>query len=170
MRVRTKLIAGFAALVLLIWIISFFAGMNSGKLKGQFDAVEDVVLPGTIAMKDIENTANEAYDETMTYILNDDTMAKEAALAHLHHLEGIKTEYFMYGTIEPEEFETNSAIAMKIINFHHAINSLIDQKDQGVDQDTLLDADRISSMPALLALQQEVNERNIAPLVVDDFN
>ena len=159
MKVSTKLLIGFFIIVALMWGMSFFAWSNFGKLNRQFAAVEDIILPGTLALNEIENTAVEAHHQTMTYILSDDAEAREAALARLNHLHEIRTEYFMYGTTEPEKLEASLAMASKITKVHRSINSLINQKEHGADRDELLVIDRITSIPALLALQEETHQR-----------
>ena len=81
MKVRTKLILGSLIIVVLLSGVGWFASTNFGNLKSQFSAVGDSVLPGILAMKEIESNANQAYDQTMTYILSDDDQAKETAVA-----------------------------------------------------------------------------------------
>ena len=159
MKVRTKLILGFSVIVVLLWGIGWFAITSFGNLNSQFSAVEDTVLPGTLAMKDVENNANKAYDETMAYILTDDTQAREAAFLYLSRLQEILDSYFTQVATDTEKLQADLAMATKITDFNFSLEALIQQKDDGVDPDELLRRNQITSMPSLLALQQEVSTR-----------
>ena len=92
MSVSKKLTFGFTIIVLLLCFIGFIAGNNFRNLKTQFTSVEDIVSYGVLAMKDIETNANRAYQETMSYILFDDTEAKDVALNYLTYLKNIETQ------------------------------------------------------------------------------
>jgi len=80
--------------------------------------VEDTVLPGTLAMKDVENNANKAYDETMAYILTDDTQAREAAFLYLSRLQEILDSYFTQVATDTEKLQADLAMATKITDFN----------------------------------------------------
>ena len=71
MKVRTKLIIGFSLVVVLMWLITFYAGNNYGNLQNRFTAVEEVIIPDTFNMIEVENVADELYHQSMEYILND---------------------------------------------------------------------------------------------------
>ena len=159
MNVRKKLTFGFSIIVLLLCFIGFIAGTNFRNLKSQFTAVENIVSYGVMAMKDVETNANKAYQETMTYILFDDIEAKDAALSYLTYLLNIETRYFSVDTLDPEQFKADVVMATKIMDLDFAINTLINQKESGASQSELVEKNRTIAMPALLAIQEEVNER-----------
>ncbi|OGO17569.1 MAG: hypothetical protein A2Z15_08490 [Chloroflexi bacterium RBG_16_50_11] len=154
-----KLTLGFSIIVLLLCFIGFLAGTNFRNLKSQFTAVENIVSYGLLAMKDVETNANKAYQETMTYILFDDTGAKDAALSYLTYLHNIEIRYFSTTSPSPEQLAADIVMATKIKDYNFAIESLIKQKDSGVSQIELVENNQTVAMPALIALQQEVTER-----------
>jgi PAS domain S-box-containing protein len=157
MKVRMKLTLGFSLIVLLLCFVGFLAGTNFRNLKNQFAAVGDIVLPGILAMKDVEDNADEAYHATMTYILSDDTASKNDVLDHLTRLQNIETQYFSSVTAGPEQSGADVAMATKIIDFNFAITALLEQKGSGAAQNELIEKYRTVTMPALLDLQQEVS-------------
>jgi PAS domain S-box-containing protein len=159
MKVRTKLMMGFSIITLLLCFVGFLAGTNFRNLNNQFTVVEDNVFPGLLAMKDVEDNANEAYQETMTYILSDDTDSKDAVLDHLRLLQNIETRYFSSGNNEPEQSGADVAMATKIFDFNFAITALLEQKGSGAAQNELIEKYRTVTMSVLLALQQEVSAK-----------
>jgi two-component system NtrC family sensor kinase len=175
MRVRTKLIIGFFAIAMLIWIIASHAVNSLDNLKDQYATIEKNIIPGTLAMNEVEKVANGAYHEIMKYILYDDASAKEAASAHLSRLQEIETGYFPYGTNKAEEFMTNQILMGKIADLYFSFGILMDYKRRGATYEELLARDRTTSLPALLALQQEITERKEQymkdlSLAKNDFN
>ena len=159
MKVRTKLILGFSVIVVLMWGVGWFALTNFGNLNSQFSAVEDTVLPGILVMKDIENNANQAYDEAMTYIISGDSQDRESALLYLSRLQEILDEDYIQVETDTEKLQADVAILMKITNFGLYLESLIEQKDNGLGQEDLLEINQVTSLPALLTLKQEVSSR-----------
>ena len=145
--------------MLLLCFVGFLAGTNFRNLKKQFVAVEDIALPGILAMKDVEDNANEAYHITMTYILYNDTDSKDDVLDHLRRLQNTRTGYFSSGTTEPEQLAATVAMATKITDFDFSITALLEQKDSGASQNELIEKYRTETVPALLALQQEVSKK-----------
>ena len=159
MKVRTKLTLGFSIIVLLLCLIGVLAGGNFKNLKNQFTAVEEIISNGILAMKDIETNANHAYQEATMYVFFDDIEAKDAALSYLTYLVNIETRYFSTDTPNPERLRADIVMATKIMDLNFAINTLIKQKDSGTSQSELAENSRTTSIRALLALQQEVSER-----------
>jgi PAS domain S-box-containing protein len=159
MKVRTKLVLVFSVIILLLCFIGFLAGTNYRNLKSQFTAVEDIALPGILAMKDVENNANGAYNEAMTYVITDSPDSKEVALDHLSRLQNIKTRFFSTNIPSAEELAADITMAVKINDFIFLVNALMEQKSSGVSQSDLAEKNRIETMPALLALQQEVSSK-----------
>lgn len=159
MNVRKKLTLGFSVIVLLLCVIGLIASTNFRNLKNQFTAMENIISYGVLAMKDIETNANKTYQETMTYILFDDTGAKDAALEYLTYLLNIETHYFSVDTLDAENFKSDVVMATKIMDLDFAINTLINKKESGASESELVERNRTVAMPALIALQEEVNER-----------
>jgi len=156
-KVRTKLILGFSVIVVLLWGVGWFASTNFGNLKSQFSAVGDSVIPGTLAIKDVENNANQAYDETINFIISGDVQARDTAHIYLSRLEEIQAGYFDHIMIDTGQFQADVAMATNITDFNFSIEALINQKDDGVGQEELLARNQVSVIPALLALKQEIS-------------
>ena len=64
MKVRTKLIIGFSVIVVLLWTIVVHAGVNLSDLNTQFSAVEEDILPDTIAITELETLSGDRHRMT----------------------------------------------------------------------------------------------------------
>ena len=98
MKTRTKLIFGFATIVILLWMIVAYAAGNLSYLNRQFSTVEEEIIPDTIAVTEVEKLSSEIYRDVTEYIYRDYLYydieeSKDAALQKLSRLQEIGLEY-----------------------------------------------------------------------------
>src|SRR4030042_1644195 len=93
MKVRTKLTIGFTVIVVLLWLVTIFAGNNFGSLKSQFAVLDERVMRGTFATHEAEMAANDVFNASMAYVFKDVTDEKETAISGIRHLEQISINY-----------------------------------------------------------------------------
>ncbi len=165
MKVRTKLIIGFSAIVVLLWLIVSYAGNNYGNLKQQFTAVEEDIIPNTMDLTEVEKAADEAYRQSMDYILYDITEAKQSAIYQINYLNDIRKKYVSYeDDIENEEYIANQELISRINMLILGIITVMNLKEMGGSRDQILAQDRNTSLPALLDLEQFINEQKAASI------
>ncbi len=178
MKIRTKLIIGFSVIVVLLWLIIVYTGYNFGNLNRQFSAVEEDIIPDTIAMTEVETISNEIYRDVTEYLYRDYLYydieaAKNAALLKLSRLEEIRLEYLpitaLPGMLENgkdcmSEHGKDCILAEKIFDFYFSATGIIDLKERGADYGELLARDRTVFLPALLSMQQRAGELKAASI------
>jgi len=104
MKVRVKLSIGFLFVVLLIWVTAFFAQNTYNKMQGEFEALEKNIVPGVIAMSEMEILANQIAYETVAYINTGREESKQAIILATEQLEAVGQEYLARETnIGPAE-------------------------------------------------------------------
>ena len=166
MKVRTKLIIGFSAVVVLLWLIVFYAANNMGGLKEHFLAVESDIIPNTLEINEIEKAADEAYQLTMDYVLRDIPEAKESSRTKIDELEQLSQEYLPQAEqIGPDEYSDNQELLVKIDTLILNLTYTLNLKELGTSRSELLAFDRNTSLPAFLGLEQFINEKQADSIV-----
>ena len=96
MKIRTKLAIGFLVVVAMIAPVTFLSLRTHRQIREEFEALKGDVIPGAIAMADMERLATQAHHHLMEYMLHGrekdselvqsflDALGK-AALKHLRH-------------------------------------------------------------------------------------
>ncbi len=163
MKVRVKLIIGFSAIVICLWLIVSYAGNNYGNLKQQFTAVGEDIIPNTMDLTEVEKTAYDAYRQSVDYILFDMTEAKQNAIYKINYLNDIRKKYVSYGEgIEDEEYIVHQELISRINVLTLGIITVMNMKEMGANLDELLAQDRNTNLPALLDLEHYINEQKAA--------
>ncbi len=166
MKVRTKLIIGFSAVVVLLWLIVFYAANNMGGLKEHFLAVESDIIPNTLEINEIENTADDAYQLTMDYVLRDLPEADESSRIQIYKLVQLGQTYLPQAEqISPIEYSDNQKLLVKIDSLTFNLSNIINLKEIGTSYSELLAFDRNFSLPALLDLEQFISEKKADSIV-----
>jgi PAS domain S-box-containing protein len=166
MKVRTKLIIGFSAVVVLLWLIVFYAANNMEGLKEHFLAVESDVIPNTIEIFEIEKIADEAYQLTMDYVLRDIPEAKESSRIQIQNLEQLSKKYLPQAEqLSTDEYSENQELLVTIASLAQNLSNMINMKEIGTSYDQLLERDRNTSLPALLELEQLISEKKADGIV-----
>jgi PAS domain S-box-containing protein len=169
MKTKTRLIAGFAVLVVLLWLIGFYAWDIFGNLNKKFSTVEEDIIPDAIAMTEVETLSNEVYRNVTEYLYHDNLYdmeeAKNTALLKLSRLEEIGLEYLpvmaLPGMVEHGK---DCILAGKIYDFYFSASWIIDLKERGADYSKLLARDRTMMLLSLLSMQERAGELKAASI------
>ena len=94
MKTRTKLIAGFAGVVILVVGASHFTGNLAVNFRKQFYVLEDEIFPSILRMNEIEREAGDVFSDTMEYAVTGSAGAKEATLSGTDHLTELGIAHF----------------------------------------------------------------------------
>jgi len=139
MRIVTKLVVRFLAIVFLIWVVTYFASNTYGKIHEEFAELKENIIPGAIAMTEMYGTANQIAHRTMEYILTADAEAKADVLAAGEGLENSLAAYIAYGKdighLERKEAEKLEGEGKKFIS---VAREILDLRERGVAKDVLL--------------------------------
>jgi len=134
MKVRAKLSIGFLFLVLLIWVTVFFAQNTYNRIHGEFEAVEEDIVPVVIAMSRMEILANQIAYETVAYINTGREENKQAIILAAEQLEAVGQEYLAHETnIGPAEQQEAEKLVAGTSAFASAAVGLIPFRELGVD-------------------------------------
>lgn len=163
MKVRTKLTVGFLIIVFLIWATVFFAINTYTSIHQEFEALEGDIIPGAIAMGDMENAANEAAHELMDYVVFGEEESKQIILSVTKDLEEAGLEHLQHEThIGQEEQKVAEELLVKINVFNSAVAELIDLKEQGVSVDEVVKRENETIHPLLDSLVEQLEEHKAA--------
>jgi PAS domain S-box-containing protein len=166
MKVRTKLIMGFSAAIVLLWLVVIYAISNMADLKEHFVAVENDIIPNTIEIEEIARAADVAYQSTMDYVLRYLSESKESAESRIQELEQVSNKYLpLTEGINSDEYSENQKLQVLIQTLTLNLTNIIDLKEQGISHNELLALDRNTSLPALINLEQSINERKADGIV-----
>ena len=93
MKVVAKLSIGFLFVVLLIWVTVFFAQNTYNRMQEEFETVEGEIVPGVVALSEMEILANQIAYEIVTYMNTDNEENKQAVLSAAEQLKVVGREY-----------------------------------------------------------------------------
>lgn len=159
MKVRTKLTVGFLVIVLILWTTVFLAVNTYSKIHDKFELLEADIIPGEIAMSEMEMLANEAAHELMDYVVFGGEEDKQITLSATKDLEMRGLEHLQHEThIGQEEQKVAEELMVKINTFTSAVVELIALKEQGVSVDELLNREDETIHPALGSLVEQIRE------------
>jgi PAS domain S-box-containing protein len=166
MKVRTKLIIGFSAAMVLLWLIVIYAISNVGILKEHFVAVENDIIPNTVDIGEIAKAADEAYQSTMDYALYNLSESKDSAESQIQELEQLSDKYLpQTEEINSDEYSDNQKLVAQINMLILSLTNIINLKEQGIGHSELLALDRNTSLPAIANLEQSIGERQADSII-----
>ena len=76
-----------------MWAVAFFAGNTYSNIHGEFELLREDIIPGTIAMGEMEKSAAETAHELMDYIIYGEEESKQIALSATKDLEKMGLEH-----------------------------------------------------------------------------
>ena len=159
MKIRTKVTVVFLFVILLIWVTVLFAQNTYTVIHQEFELLEEDIIPGAIAMSEMENTANEASHEVMDYVVFGEEESKQIVLSATKDLEELGLEHLEHEThIGQEEQKVAEELLVKINVFNSAVAELIDMKEQGVSVDEILERENETIHPSLDSLITQLEE------------
>jgi len=159
MKVRQKLALGFLVAVLCIWATVFLAKNTYSNIHEKVKALEDNIVPGTIAMADMDKAVIETVQGLMEYMTQGkEKYAKKIQLAmeavNKHGLVHLEHETH----IGQEEQKAAEELLAKIQRFVASTAQIIEMKKQGVIVDELMKRKQEIVHPAMVALSQQLKE------------
>jgi len=168
MKIRTKLIIGFAVVASLIWVAVFFATNTYTMIHDEFEALEGDIVPGAIAMGEMAKKAQEVQSWNLVYLikgnaLRDGKPVKEWQQEAMTSLEELAIEHREHEAhIGLEEQKIAEELENKVNQLNLAITQLVNLKDQGVELDELLAKKAEIYRPIFLPLIERLEEHKAA--------
>ena len=163
MKVRTRLIIVFLLMVSFVWALALLAENTYTNIHEEFQLLREDIVPGTIAMGQIDVKANEAAHELMDYVIQGDQESKQLALSATEELKKVGLEHLEHAAyLGQEEQEAAEELMVKIDRFTLTVVELVNLKRQGVSVDELLTRKDQEAHPALATLLEQVREHEAA--------
>jgi len=144
MRIKTKLIVGFSIITLLILIIALIAINSSKKVHETFQELEEDIIPGAIAMGDMEGYVQEIKAITFSYIISNNSLDSEKSRKDclLEAIESLEVVVAMHKAHEIhigiEEQKLAGELELNAQKLSSAALKIIEEKDKGTDTDILI--------------------------------
>jgi PAS domain S-box-containing protein len=128
MKVRSRLLLGFAVIIVILWAIILVAATNIRNQASQLNQVKTDVLPGIAAANGLEMAVTAAYDATMTAMNPAMTGATETARAALAKLPAFEPGGDAAGMnlIDPD-----GSLRMEIAKLDRGLTDLLDSFEAG---------------------------------------
>jgi signal transduction histidine kinase len=136
MKTGHKLFLGFSIVIVLLWVIVFFARSTQGNIRAEFDVLEEEVIPGVLEINEMVVLANEIAHAATEYIYTGEEETKETVVSGTERLENLGLSYVeRKKLIGSEEQEKAERLVNKIEVFNTSISGLVYYKDLGKDVD-----------------------------------
>lgn len=167
MKVRHKLLIGFAAIFILLALTVPYAVNILVNLRQYFVSVEEEIIPNTLAITEIEKAADESYGQTSEYLFLEVFKAKTSALDEMKNLEELIQNYQF--TAEPPSMTENSE-KQSLVKLANALitnlTNIINIKDNGMSYEELYIYHYSINLPIFLELQGIINDRRNSNLAL----
>ncbi|MEA3515247.1 MAG: HAMP domain-containing protein [Nanoarchaeota archaeon] len=166
MRIKTKLIVGFSIIALLILLTVLIAIFSSKTVQETFYELEEDIIPGAIAMGDMEGYIHEVKAIIFSYVIKENNSSiyfeksgKECLLETIESLEAVAAKHKAHEVhIGIEEQKAAEELELKITKLSFAVLKIIELKDQGEDRDTLLNYFAENVCPYFMPLVDQIKE------------
>ena len=163
MTVRRKLVLGFSLMMVLVAIFSFIVVYYYMNLGRQFHTLDRDILLNTDFLVDVDYSADGAYQETMYYVFHDKEKSRISALDGIQRLREIEDELqLQLDDTRHDDYGKTREFVSALARFRIGLETMMSVKDRGNSLDTLVYTDRLTSLPALLALRQNIHEQKAA--------
>ena len=157
MSINRRSLLGLAVAFLLIWILVFLSITNFTSMFQKFEAFEEEIFPWTVALTEMQGTANQTAQWTLVYELSADAEAKAEALMAAEWLENNLAAYKEHENhVGDPEVEILAQRGEELIS---AAREMINLKDQGVAVDVLLSKRAQELHPALSAFLEQAMQQ-----------
>ena len=159
MKVRTRVTIVFLLIVSFVWALALLAENTYTNIHEEFQLLKEDIVPGAIAMGQIDVKANEAAHELMDYMICGDQESKQIVLSATEELKKVGLEHLEHEAhVGQEEQEAAEELMAKIDRFTLTVVELVNLKRQGVSVDELLTREDQEVHPALATLLEQVRE------------
>jgi PAS domain S-box-containing protein len=166
-KVTAKLTVGFLIVVLLIWVTVYFAQNTYNRMQAEFEVVEEDIVPGVVAMAQMETLANQIAYETVAYINTGKEGDKQAVILATEQLEAVGQEYLAHEKlIGPEAEEPARLLLEETGVFASSALSLVRLREE-VGESEIGDPEILLGRmvyPLFTALLEGINERKTVRL------
>jgi len=164
MRIRTKLIIGFAVVASLIWVTVFFATNTYTMVHDEFQVLKEDTVPGAIALSEMTEKAQEIKAWSFVYMTKGNIViegkpVKEWLQETTTSLEQLAREHRgqrMTGI--SGEAKVTEELESKVNQLSLIVTQLVNLKDQGVELDELLVKREEIFGPIFLPLMEQLEE------------
>jgi len=164
MKIRTKLTVGFIVVVSLIWITVFVASNTYTEIHEKFEVLERDIVPGAIAMSEMETRAHAIKAWTLVYIYRGnvvriDKTVKEWLQESTGSLEKLAREHGEQAVVVgPEAAKIAEEIESKVKQLSSITREIVSLKDQGTEVDELMEIMEELYYPVISPLLKQVSE------------
>ncbi len=139
MKTGHKLFLGFSIVIVLLWVTVYFASNTQGKIRAEFETLEDKVIPGVLEMSNMEVAANRIVHDSTVYIYFSEGETRLAVVSGITQLENIGQTFLERETsIGQQEQEEAEQLVSKISVFNSVVLSLLAMKEGGLNMYDLL--------------------------------
>ena len=170
MKIKTKLIVSFVVTALLILIIALILIISYKKVNETFYELDEDIIPGAIAMGNMEGYTHEIKAIIFSYITKDNSLnfEKSGKECLLETIESLKVAAATHKAHELhigiEEQKAAEELEFKVTKLSSAVLKMIELKDQGADIDTLLDSFSKNVCPHFRPLVDQIKEHKAVHL------
>ena len=163
MKVRTRLAIGFLVVVVMIAPATFVSLRTYRQIHEEFEALEGDIIPGAIAMAEMEHLATQGHHHLMEYMVHGKEENRELAQSCLEDLQKAGLEHLRRERhVGPQEQRDPGELLAKIRGVSSGIAAVIDLKRQGVPVDELSRKEDETVQPAEAALMKQVRAHRAA--------
>ena len=155
MKTGVKLTLGFSFIVLTMLLTVAFCLNTGKKMHEEFEALKDDIMPGALAMVQMEGASQQIAHDLMDYMVA--ASEEEAVMAGLEVLTKAGTKHLEHekhiGVDEKKEAEE---LMVKINRFASACTAIINLKKQGLSTAELLEKEEQSFCPTMDQLLEQI--------------
>jgi signal transduction histidine kinase len=165
MKIGIKLTLGFSCVVIAMLGTVLFCLNTNKKMREEFEALRDNIIPYSIAMTAIEEKSQQIAHDLMIYMVTADEEEKkeEVVRVGLESLEKAAMEHLEHSkTAAPEEQETAKQLLKEIEMFESACTEIMNLKKQGLSIDQLLEKKSDIFHPVMDTLFSQLRKRTAA--------
>jgi len=156
MKTGVKLTLGFSFIVLTMLLTVAFCLNTGKKMHEEFEALKDDIMPGALAMVQMEGASQQIAHDLMDYMVAA-SEEEEAVMAGLEVLTKAGTKHLEHekhiGVDEKKEAEE---LMVKINRFASACTEIINLKKQGLSTAELLEKEEQSFCPTMDQLLEQI--------------
>lgn len=168
MKIGVKLALGFSFVVIAMLATVLFCLDTNKKIREGFEALGDDIMPGAIAMAEMEGKCQQAAHELMGFIAiaGEDEKKEKAIQADLESLEKTATEHLERGKhIDLEDQEAARQLMTETERFASACTEIVNLKKKGLNTNELLEKKKNSFNPALDSLMSLLTKHKAAHML-----
>jgi PAS domain S-box-containing protein len=166
MKVVTKLSLGFLFVVMLIWVTVFFAQNTYNRIESEFEMVGDDIVPGVVAVSEMEILSNQIAYELVAYINTGNEEDKQAILSATEQLRAVEKEYLENETrLGPEAQHEAEVLLGGVDAFASSATGLINLEEMDIGiSDILLEEVVYPLFPTMIEQIEEYKAVRMAEL------